>query len=82
MALMMLMRSIAAPVMMHPARLMRRCRVRLGVLAGRRDVESAAGAESREQQDHQGAQGGHTQSAHTDLFLSSDHEDQSALATT
>jgi hypothetical protein len=42
-----LMRPIAAAVMMHPARLMRRRRVRLGVLAGGSNVEGAAGAESR-----------------------------------
>jgi hypothetical protein len=45
--LVMLMRPIAATVMMHPARQVPRRWVRLGVLAGGSNVEGAAGAEPR-----------------------------------
>ena len=46
--LVMLMRPIAAAVVMHPPRQMGRRRVRLRVLAGGGHVEGAASAESRE----------------------------------
>jgi hypothetical protein len=73
-----LMGGRAAAVMVLPAREPCRGRVRLAVVASRRDVECAAGYRSRQQQRQQGAEYEHAKSAHVDSFLSGHRRDAPA----